>query len=133
MTAIPGRLLVLGALLTLAGCGDPQRQAAGKTLHEVGEANFRREAAGLYKQLFVAPTGQYFVPKPDQWPPTFRRFGPLRVRAYADGFSLALRDGGRGEEGIYVVPIGMDRTPREGRNAEFEKISEGIYWYRFRE
>jgi len=100
-------------------------------LQQVGEANLRRDAAGFYKELFSAPTSQHLIPKPEQWPPTFRRFEPLRVRAYADGFSLALFDGHMGEEGLYVVPSGMDNVPRAGPHAEFRKMSDGIYWYRF--
>jgi hypothetical protein len=128
-----GRLLCLVVLCASAGCGHDQRQDAEATLREVSSQSLRREAARFYKQLFVAPSGEYFVPKVSQWPPTFRRFQPLRVRAYADGFGLALRDARNGEEGLYVVPSGMEQTPREGRNARFQKIEEGIYWYWFTE
>lgn len=133
VTATLGRLLLISGLVILAGCGDPRRRAAEKTLREVGEANLRREAATLYKQLFVAPPGRYFEPKPSQWPPTFRRFKPLQVRAYADGFCIAQSVKAGSEEGLYVVPLSMDSPPREGRHAEFKKISEGIYWYQFSE
>jgi hypothetical protein len=127
------RLLLLCAFFTITGCGDDQRKITQKTLRQVGANNLRREAATFYKELFVAPTGQYFLPKPEQWPPSFRRFEPLRVRAYADGFSLAIRDTRKGEVGLYVVPLGMDKTPREGRNSQFQKIDEGLYWYSFSE
>jgi len=127
------RLLFLGAMFLLASCGTDRRQAAERTLREVGTPTLRREAASWYKGLFVSPNGQYFLPKIDQWPPAFRRFEPLRVRAYADGFGLALLDARNAEEGIYVVPWGMENTPREGRNARFQKIDEGIYWYWFTE
>jgi hypothetical protein len=127
------RLLVGGALLALVGCGADKREKSTKVLQEVGAPRLRREAATFYKQLFVAPTGHYFLPKENVWPKTFRRFEPLQVRAYSDGFSLAMTAKRGIEEGLYVVPAGMDNVPKEGRNAQFEKIEDGIYWYRFNE
>src|SRR6187401_1460611 len=116
-----GRLLVLGALATLTSCGATRRDTAEKTLQQVGATNLRRDAANFYKDLFVAPTGQYFLPKPNQWPPSFQRFEPREVRAYTDGFSLSVIDTRDGEEGLYVVPSGMDNIPREGRHARFQR------------
>lgn len=127
------RLLVGGALLALVGCAADKRKTSAKILQEVGASGLRQEAAVFYKELFVAPTGRYFLPKEKQWPRTFQSFEPLQVRAYSDGFSLAMRAERGIEEGIYVVPAGMDNVPREGRNARFEKIDDGIYWYRFNE
>ena len=126
-----GRWLIFSTCLILTSCGDNPRHAAEKTLRQVGPAKLRHEAASFYKELFVTPAGQYFLPKPDQWPPTFQRLEPLQVRAYADGFSLSLEEGREGEQGLYVVPQGMDNVPRESRNARFEKIDDGIYWYWF--
>lgn len=133
MMGILGRLLLVSCLVLLAGCGNTRRRAAEKTLRQVGEANLRHEAATYYKQLFVTSKGYYFEPKPSQWPPTFHRFQPVSVRAYADGFSLVLIAERGIEEGLYVVPTSMDLTPRERGHAHFQKISEGIYWYRFGE
>jgi len=124
---------MIGALLVLAGCGADHRQTAEKTLREIGPTALRRDAAGFYKQLFVAPTGQYFLPKLDHCPSSFQRFHPLRVRAYADGFGLALADVRGLEEGLYVVPLGMDNAPRASRHAIFERIDDGLYWYSFTE
>jgi hypothetical protein len=128
-----GRWFLVATLCSFASCSEVQRETAQKTLRQVGTTHLRAEAARLYKELFVAPTSHYFVPKADQWPLTFRRFEPLRVRAYADGFALALADTRAGEEGLYVVPQGMDNTPRAGANARFQRIEDGIYWYWFQE
>ncbi len=127
------RLLFLGALLAVAGCGNRERPDAERMLRNIGAPALRQEAARFYKELFVAPTGRYFLPKPDQWPPAFRRFQPDQVRAYADGFSLALSNARGVEEGLYIIPTGMDRTPSDGPNARYQRIDEGIYWYWFKE
>lgn len=131
MTTFLVRLLIAGFILTCAGCGTDARKDAEKALKTIGASELRREAANFYKELFVAPNGKFFVPKYDQWPRSFRRLEPLNVRAYTDGFSLTLLDDRTGEQGLYIVPAGMDGTPREGRNARFQKIDEGIYWYWF--
>lgn len=122
--------LASGALLAVVGCTDP-REHAEDLLQEIGPAALRREAAVFYKQLFVAPPGRYFVPKLSQCPPAFRRFQPREVRASADGFALALRDARGVEEGLYVVPLGMEGVPRASPNARFQKVDEGIYWFWF--
>lgn len=124
-------LAAAAALVALAGCGDPRRRDAERTLHQIGVASLRQDAAAFYKDLFVAPPATYFLPKPNKWPGSFQRFRPLRVRAYPDGFAIAVRERRGLEEGFYVVPLGMDRTPRESRSSHLQKIDEGIYWYRF--
>ena len=131
MSSLPGHWLLFAALIALSGCGHDKRHEAEKTLRQVGPDNLRHEAAAFYKELFVAPTGQYSLPKSDQWPPTFSRFSPLQVRAYTDGFSLPLEVERDGERGLYVVPQGMDHIPTESDHAHFRKISDGIYWYHF--
>jgi hypothetical protein len=125
-----GSLLAAGILLALAGCSDP-REKAERTLREVGTPALRQDAAAFYKNLFAAPPARYFLPKANQWPASFQRFKPLRVRAYPDGFAIAVRDQRGMEEGLYIVPLGMDGTPRESRTSHLQKIEDGIYWYRF--
>lgn len=122
--------MLAGALLVFGGCGDPQREAE-KTARAIGLPALRRDAAAFYKSLFAAPPTRYFLPKPDKWPPTFQRLRPLRVRAYPDGFAVAMADRRGGEEGFYIVPLGMDRTPRETRGSHFQRLDDGLYWYRF--
>lgn len=129
----PWAWLWIAALLGFAGCSGGHRRAAEAKLREVGPTTLRGEAAGFYKQLFVAPTRRYFLPALADCPPSFRRFRPLRVRAYADGFSLALADVRGAEEGLYVVPLGMDNPPRASRHAAFQRIEDGLYWYSFSE
>lgn len=129
-----GGLLFTGALLLgLAGCAPDPRRAARDKLREIGPTVLRREAAGFYKQLFMAPPHQYFLPRVQDCPPSFRQFLPRRVRAYDDGFALALADVRGAEEGLYVMPLGMDQTPRASKHATFERIDDGIFWYSFAE
>ncbi len=128
-----GLLLSAGLALSLASCAKDPRQAAEETLREIGPAVLRRDAAGFYKQLFVAPPHQYFLPKLSDCPPSFQRFRPRRVRAYADGFGLALSDVRGAELGLYVTPLGMDRAPGDSAHAKFQKIDDGIFWYSFAE
>jgi hypothetical protein len=125
-----GRLLTLGAVLALAGCSNARKDAE-RTLRQIGAQSLRLDAGTLYKDLFAAPSGQYFLLSPDKRPPSFQRFAPLQVRAYTDGFALSLRDKPDVEEGLYIVPAGMDREPRLAPSARFERIDAGVYWYRF--
>jgi hypothetical protein len=124
------RWLLIGAALLCAGCGDPRHQTQ-RTLGQAGIAPLRHDAALFYKDLFVTPENRDFVLKLDKCPASFQRFQPLRVRAYPDGFALAIREARGDEEGLYVVPDGMDLELRSGHSAQFEKMADGIYWYRF--
>jgi len=126
----PGRSLALGAALLLAGCGDARRDAT-RTVQAIGPAPLRRDAAAFHKQLFAAPPARYFLPRPSHWPASFTRLKPLRVRAYPDGFALALRERRGLEEGLYLIPLGMELAPRQSRAASFSPLAEGIYWYAF--
>ena len=126
-----GSLLALGTALALLGCSGDARKDAGRILRQVGAQPLRRDAGKLYKNLFAATTGQYFLVSLDKCPPTFRSFTPREVRAYPDGFALALRIEHGAEEGLYVVPVGMDREPRAAPSARFQRIDDGVYWYWF--
>jgi hypothetical protein len=130
MTAVRP-LLLLTAVFLFAGCERDVRPEAERTLQSIGVTTLRREAATFYKDFFTAPEGRYFVPNVDKCPPSFRSFNPIRVRAYPDGFAIALDESHGVEQGLYVVPLSMDDQPRAGRSAEFEKIAEGVYWFRF--
>lgn len=129
MTAF-GRLLVIGLTVALAGCSDVRKDTA-RTLRQIGAPTLRSDAAAFYKNLFAAPSGGYILVSPGKCPPTFQRFAPTEVRAYTDGFALALRAEHGAEEGLYVVPAGMDHDPRTAPNTRFERIDDGIFWYRF--
>jgi len=122
-----GLFVALGACLALASCGDP-RPDPERTLQKIGA-----RPRAFTRNCSSPPTGHYFLPKLASCPPTFRRFRPLHVRAYPDGFALALHDGRGVEQGLYVVPLGMETTPRESRNARFERIDDGVHWYWFQE
>jgi hypothetical protein len=124
-------LLTLAAMLLVAGCSRDARHDAEKALHHDGATHLRLEAATFYKDLFTAPEARYFVPNLEKCPPSFRSLNPLRVRAYPDGFAITLLESRGVEQGLYVVPQSMEKEPREGRSAEFEKMADGIYWYRF--
>ena len=122
--------LLAVALLACGGCRDTRRTAE-ETARQVGVELLRREAATFYKLTFATPPTRILLPKPDRWPMSFRQLKPLRVRAYPDGFAVAIIDRTRGEEGFYIVPLGMERTPRETRGSEFQRLDDGFYWYRF--
>lgn len=125
--------LALGALLlAFAGCADP-RTRAEKTLQQVGVGEVRKDAALLYKELFASRGSGFVVVARNAWPKSFQKFGPIRVGAYADGFTLTLATDAVGERGLYVVPQHMERAPRAVAGSRLEPVAEGVYWYSFAE
>lgn len=123
-------LLCLCLVCALPGCADP-RQKAEKTLQTVGADHLRWEAAVLYKRLFATRGLEVIALRPRDLPESFLRFKPLRGGAYPDGFTVTLTVKGDAETGLYIVPAGMDRSPKAGEGTKFQKISDGIYWYTF--
>jgi hypothetical protein len=98
----------------------------------VGPEQLRRDAAVLYKQAFSAHTTSFVVIQKSAWPASFRRFDPIRVGAYLDGFSLTLESTPLSESGVYVVPLDIDRIPAQAAGTHFERIADGIFRYSFR-
>lgn len=123
-------ILAVAAAWLLVSCKDAPREQ-GSYLERIGAASIRREAAIFYKDLFLSPETTYFHLNPEKCPPTFRTLDPKQVRGYPDGFALTLSSERGTEEGLYVVPEGMELSPRENRSSKFRKIAEGIYWYSF--
>ncbi len=117
-------------LLAFTGCGSPRSDALA-TLRKVGNERLRDEAAWLYKDVFAARAPAFTNVRSAQWPPSFQRFTPLHVGAFADGFALALNEKGDLESGLYVVPLHMDRTPAATAHASFERLDDGVFWYVF--
>lgn len=124
------RLPHLLCLLALAGCTSPRRRAED-VLRKVGPQALRSDAAVLYKNLFASTAPDYSAVKNTEWSAAFRAFAPKQVGAYRDGIALALDVDGDTESGIYVIPAGMDVSPRAKERNRFERIADGIYWYSF--
>ena len=51
--------------------------------------------------------------------------------AYRDGFTIPLLASDGGESGLYVVPESMDYEPKAAPGVSFEKLTDGIFWFRF--
>jgi hypothetical protein len=117
--------------LAFAACTD-RRERAERVLREDGAGRLRADAARLYKEAYGGRGAEFSVLAESAWPPSFRRFKPRRVGAYADGFTLALETEADTERGLFVIPQGFTLdTPRWGSGAEFEPLAEGIFWYAF--
>ncbi len=125
------RCLLLSALVAMAPACSSRRSSAEEKLDAVGVDELRREAALLYKNVFASTAPSFVTVKPKDWPASFRAFAPKHVGAYRDGFSLALETDDAAEAGLYIVPQHMEVSPNPGRNAKFERIRDGIYWYSF--
>ena len=124
------RFILAACVASVLGCADP-RSRAEATLRAVGAEALRKDAAVLYKQLFAGRGTDFIVVRASQRPASFKRFAPVRVGAYPDGLSLALRVDADSESGLYVVPLHMDHTPSGAAGAKFHKLADGIYWYSF--
>ena len=53
----------------------------------------------------------------------------MRVGLYNDGVVLAMEGDAATEQGLHILPIAMDLAPSRGR-VTYERIQEGVYWYR---
>lgn len=115
----------------LAGCSASPREKAVKRLRASDVLALRREAAVLYKNLFASANPAVISLKVSACPESFRRFEPLNVSAYPDGFGLGLEQRAGVESGLYVVPVGMEIVPASKGRAHFEPLAEGIFWYSF--
>lgn len=124
-------LPLLSLLLALAGCSRSPREEAEKRLKTSDLARLRMDAAVLYKNMYASAGPAYTVIKPGSWPASFRALEPKQVGAYRDGFTLAFKQNGEIESGIYVTPAQMDVQPHSTARAQFERITDGIYWYSF--
>ena len=116
--------------LLLSGCG--ARHGALKALKGIKEIQLRRDAAVFYKNIFAEHQKTMVPVNASYWSWTFKQLNPDRITAYPDGFALCFEVKGDSEEGIFVVPLGMDVEPKPTRTASYEKLSEGIYWYSFK-
>ena len=122
---------LIATALAFAAVGCSHRGEAEDRLKKVGPEQLRSQAAILYKNIFAGAAPTFRTVRSEDWPESFRAMAPLDVGAYRDGFSLAMQRKGDSESGIYVVPQHMEVSPNPGRLAHFDRIAEGIYWYRF--
>jgi hypothetical protein len=122
-------LLLIGGVFFVS-CGK-QADPIEAMIKAVGPEQLRRDAAVLYKQAFSAHSTRFVVIPKSAWPATFRRFEPIRVGAYLDGFSLTLVTTPQLESGVYVVPLDIERVPKESAGTHFEKLADGIFRYTF--
>lgn len=124
-------LLLLACALFCAGCADPRGRAEA-ALKNGGAAQLRRDAALLYKEMYSASGRADFAEVSfKKWPKSFQKLRPLHVGAYRDGFTIPLRAIDGGEAGLYVVPESMDYEPKAAPGVSFERLQEGIFWFRF--
>lgn len=124
-------ILLVACALVCVGCADPRGRAEG-VLRKGGAQPLRREAALLYKEMYAASGRPDFVEISfKKWPESFRKLRPIHVGAYRDGFTIAMRTHDGGESGLYVVPESMDYEPKAAPGVSFEKLAEGIFWFRF--
>jgi hypothetical protein len=131
MTLLRVLLLIACALLG-QGCG--RRHQAERQLRDGGTERLRHDAAMLYMSIFTSRGRPDFVEVwYRDWPASFEKLAPLHVGAYLDGISIALSTGDHSESGLFIVPESMDHRPVSSRGANYERITEGIYWYSFGE
>jgi hypothetical protein len=123
------RLLFLAVTLALlAACSDRRQDVVAKiTPAEAKE--LRIAASQLYKEARAKRAPDYVPARANAWPERFKKYKPLRVGTYPDGVVLALEGDAATEQGIHILPVAMDLAPARGR-VTYEKIQEGIYWYR---
>ncbi len=121
--------LAAATIAAVAACSDTRTEAVARITPEEAK-ELRIDASQLYKDLQEKRlTSQYLPLKPAVWPERFKKYKPLRVGLYRDGLALALEGSTSNEQGIHVTPIAMDLEPTRGR-IEYEKIQDGVYWYR---
>lgn len=97
-----------------------------------GAQQLRRDAALLYKDMYSASGRADFAEVSfKKWPKSFEKLRPLHVGAYRDGFTIPVQAEARGESGLYVVPESMDYEPKPAPGVTFEKLTDGIFWFRF--
>ena len=119
-------LVVISNLL--CACSDLRKDATAQITPE--EAKELRIAAGkLYKDLRMHRAPDYLPVKPAVWPEQFKKYKPMRVGIYRDGIALALEGNAATEQGLHITPVAMDLEPSRGR-VQYEKIRDGVYWYR---
>ncbi len=120
----------LAVALVLAGCSDPERDAA-RAVRRAGPAKLRADAARLSKDVFAAHGANLRVLRPIETPESFQKLQAKSVNAYPDGFALILRVEGQRRAGIYITPAGIDRPPAAQNGERFSPLADGIYWFTF--
>lgn len=125
-------ILLLVCVLFGTGCDDP-RERVEEALKGKDGLQLRRDAALIYKEMYSRSGRSEFVEEISarKWPKSFQKLRPIHVGAYRDGFTIALRTSEGGESGVYVVPESMDYEPKPGPGVTYEKLAEGIFWFRF--
>src|SRR4029453_8718984 len=113
-----------------AGCLDTRSRAV-KAMERVKPEQLRMDVAKYYKDVFAEHRKTIVTLNPTYYSSAFRQLEPKRVTAYPDGFAFCLERSGDAESGLYLVPFGMDHEPKPTSWASFEKVSDGIYWYKF--
>ncbi len=129
--AMPRLFSILALVLTLipGACSKNPRDEARARLGAVNTDDLRYDAARIYKQAHAVPGPEFVVLKPDRWPESFKKLKPLRVGIYRDGFAFALGGEAETEWGIHVYPTGMTQG-RAGKAGLFEKLADGVFWYK---
>src|SRR5688500_4724694 len=125
---VAGRLLFACATMAfLCACADLRKDAVAKITPEEAK-ELRISARQLYKEVRAKRAPDYVPLKTTAWPARFKKYKPLRVGLYRDGVVLALEGNAAAEQGIHILPVAMDLA--SGGRVKYEKIQEGVYWYR---
>jgi hypothetical protein len=132
MTRRRALLFCLGFAPLLAGCKS-ERERTEEVLATADTAQLRKDAALLYKELFAGAGAGFTTIPESRWPRSFRKFQPLRVGAYRDGFTLVKETRAQSEAGLYIIPLHMEHAPAPSPRAKYQPLREGIYWYAFGE
>lgn len=121
--------LIFTCLGLLSACSDLRKDVVGKITPKIAK-DLRLEAAKLYIEYRKILGAEYIPLKPAAWPESFRKYKPLRIGMYRDGIALALEGAAPMEQGIHVVPSSMGSAPASSGRITYDRIQDGVYWYR---
>lgn len=118
------RLVRVGVFATKPG--------AIATVDKIGLQKLRSDAQKLNIEL---NSNEYYLEiQKNMWPRSFIEFKPIKIRRVQEGFELVRFKLIDVEEGILVVPEGIQEEPvsiiRSQVSKTYEKLFEGVYWYK---
>lgn len=121
--------LIITCTALLSACSDLRKDTVGKITAEEAK-DLRLDAAKLYIEYRKILGAEYIPLKPAAWPESFKKYKPLRVGMYRDGVALALDGAAPTEQGIHVVPSSMEAAPISSGRITYDRIQDGVFWYR---
>lgn len=121
--------LIFTCVVLLSACSDLRKDAVGKVTAQEAK-DLRLDSAKLYIEYRKILGAEYIPLKPTAWPESFKKYKPLRVGMYRDGVALVLEGAAPTEQGIHVVPSSMESAPTSSGRITYDRIQDGVYWYR---